>query len=316
MKTTSTSRLLTLACSALGLLAMTHSARAQAEAEHPTKPLLWKVEGKGLTQPSYLFGTIHISKGPAVTLHPYAQKAFDASSHFYAEVPLDTASQMAIMPLMMRKDGKKLDEAIGKDLAAGLNAELKRINPALDSGPFQTMSTWFAAVLPQLLPHQLEGGKFLDLKLWEQATSQGKKTAGMEKPEAQMIAFTELTEEEQVTMLAETLKFMKKERAEGKDSLQDLIDVYVSGEPLKVAAEMDRAMREMAKGEHKALGEKLMKRLLTDRDKTMADFIVTTLKTQPEAIHFFAAGAAHFCSEISIATHLKNAGYTVTRIEK
>ncbi len=45
-------------------------------------------------------------------------------------------------------------------------------------------------------------------------------------------------------------------------------------------------------------------------------FIVTTLKKQPEAIHFFAAGAAHFCSEISIVTHLQDAGYTVTRIEK
>jgi len=317
---TMTSRFLALACSMLGLFAMTHSARAQEDAKHPAKPLLWKVEGKGLTQPSYLFGTIHISKGPAVTLHPAAQNAFDASSHFYAEVPMDPAGQMAIMPLMMRKDGKTLDEAIGEDLAAGLNAELKLINPALDSKPFQTMSTWFAAVLPQVLPHQLEGGKPLDMKLWEQATSQGKKTAGMEKPEAQILAFTELTEEQQVTFLAETLKFMKKERAEGKDTIQkmtqDLIDAYVSGEPLQVTAEINRAMREMAEGEHKELGEKLMKRLLTDRDKTMADFIVTSLKKQPEAIHFFAAGAAHFCTEISIVSHLQDAGYTVTRIEK
>jgi uncharacterized protein YbaP (TraB family) len=210
-----TSPILALASSTLGLFAMTHSAHAQEEAKHPAKPLLWKIEGKGLTQPSYLFGSIHISKGPAVTLHPAAQKAFDASSHFYAETPMDPAGQMAILPLIMRKDGKTLDDAIGKDLAAGLNAELRLINPALDSKPFQTMSTWFAAILPQVLPHQLEGGKPLDVLLWEQATSQGMKTAGMEKPEAQMLAFIELAEEQQVTLLAETLKFMKKERAEG-----------------------------------------------------------------------------------------------------
>jgi hypothetical protein len=114
--------------------------------------------------------------------------------------------------------------------------------------------------------------------LWERATSQGMKTAGMEKPEAQMLAFVELAEEQQVTLLAETLKFMKKERAEGKDMIQDLIDAYLSGEPLKVASEMDRAMRDMAEGEHKELGEIIMKRLLTDRDKTMTEFIVTSLK--------------------------------------
>lgn len=314
MKTT-TSRLFAVACSAFGLFAMPPSARAQAAPPHPAKPLLWKVEGKDLTQPSYLFGTIHISKGPAVTLHPAAQKAFESSSNFYAEVPLDTASQMATVPLMMRKDGKSLDEAIGEDLAAELDAELKLINPALDSTPFQPMTTWAAAVLPQILPHQLEGGKPLDLKLWEQAEAAGKKTAGMEKPAAQMIAFTELTEEQQVTLLAETLKGLKKERADGRDTTQEMIAAYVSGEPKKVAAVMDRALREMAEGEHKELGEKLMKRLLTDRDKTMAEFIIGTLKSQPETIHFFAAGAGHFCSEISISTHLQNAGYTVTRIE-
>jgi uncharacterized protein YbaP (TraB family) len=316
MKTTTSFRLLTLACSALGLFAMTPAARAEAEAKHPAKPLLWKIEGKGLTQPSYLFGTIHISKGPAVTLHPAAQMAFDASSHFYAEVPLDPASQMATMPLMMRKDGKKLDEALGKDLAAEFNAELKLINPALDSTPFQDMTTWTAAILPQLLPHQLEGGKPLDMKLWEEATTAGKKTAGMEKPEAQLIAFTELTEDEQVICLKEALKALKKERAEGKNSTQELIDAYITGEPAKLNAVVDRSLREMAEGEHKELGEKLMKRLITDRDKTMAEFIMATLKDQPAASHFFAAGAGHFLSKVNISTHLVDAGYTVTRIEK
>jgi uncharacterized protein len=315
MKTTAC-RLLTLACAALGVSAMTPASRAEAEPKHPLKPLLWKIEGKGLAQPSYLFGTIHISKGPAVTLHPAAQEAFDASSHFYAEIPLDPASQMATLPLMMRKDGKKLDEAIGKDLAAEFNAELKLINPALDSAPFQAMSTWTAAMLPQMLPHQLEGGKPLDLKLWEQAATAGKKTAGMEKPEAQMIAFTELTEAEQVIFLAEALKGIKKERAEGKDTIKDLIDAYITGEPAKVNAVMDRSIREMAEGEHKELGRKLMKRLLNDRDKTMADFIVAALRDQPAATHFFAAGAGHFLSETNISTYLVDAGYTVTRIEK
>lgn len=313
---TNTSRFLTLACSLLGLISLSPVARAEAELKHPLKPLLWKVEGKGLTQPAYLFGTIHVSKGPAVTLHPTAQKAFDASSHFYAEVPMDPQSQLAIMPLMMRKDGKTLDASIGKDLAAELNAELKRINPALDSTPFQSMNTWLAAILPQMLPQQMEGGKPLDLQLWEKASAAGKKTAGIEKHEAQMIGFTELTEAEQVIMLSETLRMLKKERAEGKDSTKDLIAAYLTGDPKTVASEADRTMREIAKGEHKELGEKILKRILTDRDIDMADFITTTLKAQPGANHFFAAGALHFCTDNSILTHLTKAGYTVTRLEK
>ena len=127
---------------------------------------------------------------------------------------------------------------------------------------------------------------------------------------------TDLTEAEQVTLLAESLEGMKKERAEGKNSTQDLITAYISGEPTKVASEMDRMMQEMAKGEHKELGEKLMKRLLADRDKNMADFIAGILNEQPATSHFFAAGALHFCTDTSIPSHLKKAGYTVTRIDK
>jgi uncharacterized protein YbaP (TraB family) len=56
--------------------------------------------------------------------------------------------------------------------------------------------------------------------------------------------------------------------------------------------------------------------MINDRDKTMADFITTTLKNQPGSSHFFAAGALHFCTDTSILAHLKKAGYTVTRIEK
>lgn len=291
-------------------------ARAEAAPEHPLRPLLWKVEGKGLTEPSYLFGTIHLSRGPAAILHPAARKAFEEAASLHTEVAMDMASQMAAMPLMMRADGISLGESIGEDLSAQLDAEFKLINAALDSTPFQPMKTWVAAMLPKLLPEQLGGGKPLDLKLWDEATAAGKKTAGMEKVEDQTAAFNALTEPEQVIFLSETLKLLKKERAEGKDSTQLLIDAYLTGEPEKVAAEIDRALLEMAAGDHAELGRKLMKRVLDDRDKIMADYIAAVLKEEPGTRHFFAAGAGHFCAEKSIRSHLTEAGYTLTRIEE
>jgi uncharacterized protein YbaP (TraB family) len=98
--------------------------------------------------------------------------------------------------------------------------------------------------------------------------------------------------------------------------VKDLLAAYVTGDPAKVVEEFDKGLREMAKGEHKELGERLMKRILTDRDKIMADYIAATLEKDPATTHFFAAGAAHFCPEKSIRSHLEAAGYKVTRIEK
>lgn len=307
-----------LAGFAFALLALlSPTASAQKAPAHPDKPLLWKIEGKGLKAPSYLFGTIHLSKGPTATLHPLAQKAFDSSAALYTEVPLDTESQQAVIPLVMRGDGKKLSAAIGKDLSEALDAHLKTINPQLDATPMQALKTWYVAIMLSFLPDQLAGGgKPLDSALWDKATDAGKKTGALETPESQMKGFTELTEADQSIFLSETLKQFKKYREQGIDPNKALVDAYLSGDPAKVAAEMDKQILEMKQGEHKELGERLMARLITDRNKQMASKIADTLKAEPAVIHFFAAGAAHFCSEDSVGQHLQKEGYTVTRVEK
>ena len=74
------------------------------EMKHPEKPLLWKVEGKGMKEPSWLFGTIHIGEGPIVTLHPAADKAFENSDAVYTEVPMDMATQIGLAQHFIRKD--------------------------------------------------------------------------------------------------------------------------------------------------------------------------------------------------------------------
>lgn len=302
------------AISLLFALSMIHSVRAEEEAKHPDKPLLWKITGKGLTQPSYLFGTIHLGDPRVTTLHPAALKAFESADSVHTEVPLDQASQMALVPLMMRKDGKKLDDSIGAEVAAALNAELKRINPALDSKAFQPLATWSIAMILPILPEQFAGRTALDQKLWSDATSAGKETGGLEEPKGQLAFFLELKEEEQVALLSETLETLRKDREAGRDSIGQLKEAYISGDTGKIAAEMDRGMAEMAAGKNKELGERMMKRLLDDRNKTMAESIAGTLGKEPGKIHFFAAGAAHFTSEQSIISHLEKAGYGIARI--
>ncbi len=284
------------------------------EAKHPEKPLLWKVEGNGLEKPSYLFGTIHLGPKEVTTLHPEARKAFGSADAVYTEVPMDPASQLAAAPMMIRKDGKTLDDSIGEKVSARLDEELKLINPALDSSAFQALQTWVVGISLPLLPDQLAGNKALDLVLWEEAAETGKKTEGLETVESQLAIFSEMTEEEQVIMLSETIRMLKEDRDKDRNSVDALTAAYVSGDVEKVEAEMERGMKEMADSEHKELAEKFMKRILTDRDVSMAATIAEILEKKPQEVHFFAAGAAHFSSKTSIRSHLEKAGYTVTRI--
>lgn len=160
-----------------GLLPITGVA---AEPAHPVKPLLWKVEGPAMAEPSYLFGTLHLGDKAVVTLHPAAEKAFGVATGLHVETAMDPASQIASMRAVMRDDGKTLNAAIGKDLAKRLDTELKAVNPELDAQPFQGFRTWMMAYSLPYLEQQMAGMKPLDLVLWERAEKEGKKTAGMQ----------------------------------------------------------------------------------------------------------------------------------------
>lgn len=291
-------------------------ASLRAEPDHPLKPLLWKVEGPGVEKPAYLFGTIHIGKTAAAKLHPAAEKAFKQATVLHTEAPFDPATQTASIGMLTRTDGKELAESIGPDLSKRVAEELKHINDELDSTPFQTVKTWYVAYMLPMLPYMLDGSKPLDMALWDRAEKSGKKTAGMQDPEQQAIGFDELTEEEQTTLLKNTLAMMKKYRVERKDPMAELVTAYISGDIEQIDAQATKSIEETFHGEDKALGERLLKSILTDRDAIMTDYIDATLKKSPAEVHFFAAGAAHYTGKESVRVRLERKGYKVTRIEE
>lgn len=302
-------------CASLFLLPLTFSTAAEAPA-HPLKPMLWKIEGKGLTKPSYLFGTIHLGSGPLATLHPTAEKAFQACDVLYTEIPSDEKTQLAVTQSMVRKDNKTLVQSIGEKLKNQVETELQAINPALDITPFQPLKTWVVAISLPMLKAQLAGEESMDTNLWKRAEEAKKQTDSIETTASQLGLFEQFNEEEHIILLSETVRLMKEDREAKKDSTQILIDAYVSGEVEALKKEMDKGIAEMAKGEHKELGERLYQKLLTDRDRSMAKKIVEKLAATPEKCHFFAAGAAHFAGDVSIRSHLEKEGYKITRIEK
>lgn len=289
---------------------------AQEALKHPVKPLLWKIEGGDVKKPSYLFGTIHLGGGPLNQLHPTAEKAFEESDVVLTEIPMDAKTQLGMMAKVMRKDGKTLAESIGADLTKQLDEELRAINPALNSKPFQPMCTWAIATTLPMLESQLTGATALDKKIWDAAVKKGKKTDAMETADFQMALLGSFTEEEQVNFLSETLRYMRKDRAEEKNSLKELTDAYIQGDAALIKQLVEKSFKEMREGPHKELGEKFYDKLLTQRDKTMAATIVEKLKASPDTVHFFAAGTAHFTGDTSIRSHLEKAGYRVTRIEE
>lgn len=295
----------------VGVLALSPGTRLVA-AGHPEKALLWKIEGKGLEKPSYLFGTIHITPPEIQELHPAAEKAFTASEVVHTEIPLDTKSQISLAPKLMRADGKKLADSLGPELSAALEAELKVINPQLSAAPFQPLKTWIVSMSLPILKYQIQGMKGLDSTLWERATVEIKKTSALESLDSQVSMLDGFSEAEQITMLSESIEQMKEDRQEKRDPVAELISAYQSGDPEKVQAEVEKSSHRMAAGKNKELGERLMKRVLFDRNVTLAASIEKALQADPGQTHFFAIGAAHYLGKQSVRDYLTEKGYQIT----
>ncbi|MFT6863790.1 MAG: hypothetical protein ACJAVK_002351 [Akkermansiaceae bacterium] len=279
--------------------------------KHPLKPALWKVEGKDLQKPSYLFGTIHLGDPRVTTLHPDADKAFIAADHFYAEIDLDPAKQMALSAKLMRQDGKTLTESIGPDLTAKLKKALQAINPVLNPQPFEPMKTWVIGVTLPTLGMQLNGKKALDVVLFERAQKENKTVGALETADSQLKIFDDLKEAEQISVLKSTLEALAKERKEEKDSMKDLLDLYLTKDVPKIGKFLTKMMAETDYGD-RDLSDRLMKKVLDDRNITMAETISKALAEKPGKAHFFAVGAAHYTGATAIQDLLTKKGYTIT----
>jgi uncharacterized protein YbaP (TraB family) len=294
-----------------GLLAQPLAAE---EKGHPAKPLLWKIEGNGLEKPSYLFGTIHLSTPTIANLHPAAEKALVSADAVYTEIPMDADSQMKMVPLLMRKDGKTLSESIGKELSAALDAELKLINPQLDATPFQPLQTWAVTMSLPVLKYQLQGAKAVDQVVSERALKEGKELRALETVQEQMGVLGGFSEEENIIILKETLGQLKEDRAKGIDGTEVMLGAYNAGDDAKLEKEIDRMNQTVAESEHKELGERFIKKLFQDRNLSMAATIGDHLGKEGGKVHFFAAGAGHFIGKDNICDHLTKKGYRINRI--
>lgn len=311
----------TLCVSTLALLPLCLSAKEVKQVDleklkHPVKPMLWKIEGKELKKPSYLFGTIHLSDSRLTTLHPLAQQAFEQANAVYTEIDLSPANQMKAAMFFMRQDDKTLEEVIGKETLTALDAELKLIKPGLDARPFEKMHVWAIALMLPQLKVQMQGQKALDLQLWERAQKAGKKTAALETLEDQLGKFDKFTLGDQKELLDTTLKMMKLAREKGIDPYQSMIDGYLTADQEALVKEMSKTSFMGIKIINPETQKKFLRLLLDERNKGMAKSIQKTLEDPDAGSCFFAAGTLHYLGDKSVNSLLQEVGYKVTLVTK
>lgn len=279
------------------LFAFNSWAQGAAAANTTENALMWKVSGKDLAKPSYLYGTIHIICPDDFVMTEQMKNNFSATEQLYLEMDMDDLKLifklMSPETMNMPKGQtlkKLLNSADYKYLEAYFRDSLKTsLKKYEKTKPFFTMSAFYKDMVACEKPTAYES-EFLMM-----AKKEKKEILGLETLEAQLAAVDAMSLKEQAAGL---VKFVK-EYHQGKAEFGKMVEFYRKEDLSGFAELMKEQDGEMAGFEEN---------FLVKRNNS---WIPVMEKAMREKSTFFAFGAAHLISDNGIVALLRKQGYTV-----
>lgn len=266
-----------------------------------TPGLLYKISGKNLNQPSYLFGTIHIICPTDMIPMDKFGGYLDRTEQLILEVDMDNASEMqALQKGLMLADGKtftgfytpaqlaKVDELVKTTLGVSVE-QVKNLNPLM----LQTM----LVANPKALGCNPPGS--YELALMQTAAAKNRPVEGLETAASQVELLNSQPLEKQAKELYEMALDPQKSVAEFKK----LLEIYKTQNSDSLYNLMKLNMGKDVEFET---------RLLDDRNIAWIPKIETAIKGKSS---FIAVGGAHLGGKNGVINLLRAKGYQVEAIK-
>ena len=272
------------------------------------QPFLWKATGD---HEFYLFGTIHLPDPRVTVLTDEVEQALIESDRFFAELDLSEENTMLIKQSMWLPEKENLHKYLSDELESEINHYLKSIDPKLNIEFFAKQKIWVLAISLTVLKQQLKypGELPLDSIIFQRAVSLGLGVGGLETVEDQLYVFDSMPIEDQITFLQDTVQFMQAANDNDIEFIEESINAYLQGD-LNIL--MNHLMSYM---KDNAFYDDLLRRLITQRNKKMADKIVKLVSENTNNKFFFAVGAGHFWGPEGINAILMEKGYSVEAVK-
>jgi uncharacterized protein YbaP (TraB family) len=270
------------------------------------RPFLYRISGE---QPSWLYGTIHLPDDRVLAVPASVGRAVDGSDRFFAEIPMDSASQVAMVGKLMLPDAQTLGDVLPGPLYDRLSRRFE--SSGFPLAPLARLKVWAVALQVVMVDYMIDFStkQPLDALLYSRARAAGAEVGGLETADEQLALFDSLAIEEQVRMLESTLDVMDEFEAAGRDLVGETVDAYLAGEE----ATLLELMRESYDPTDE-LERKIMERVLDNRNVTLTERLVRELQEAPGASQFFAVGAGHVVGPGGMVELLREKGLDVERV--
>lgn len=284
------------------LLCLLFTTTLLAQQANKDNSLLWKVSGKGLSQPSYLFGTYHFFTNAFIDTMPAVKAAYESSKAVAGELVMDSSLQPSVMKAAIL-NGTTLKQLLPDTLytkAAEWFKEEAGLNLTMLNGfnPITVMTLAMAIAQQKYFPNK-PGEVQLDTYFQQEGKKDGKQILGLETVDVQINAlYKQLSLQRQVELLDELFK--------NKDSLKQSIDEMNNA---YISQDLTKLQREMYTGSYKPDEIKV---LLDDRNSHWMQELPALMQQQPL---FVAVGALHLVGKNGLVNQLRAQGFTVVPVD-
>ena len=265
---------------------------------------IWQVDFPG-QEPSYLFGTIHVTNPKVFDLPEAAETAF-ASARFVAfESSLEEVSEEEKRRQLELPDDTRLFDVVGEETYRRMKAlALFRYFRIERLDRLQPWVVWNLIAGREIsVDIRREDGKpVLDDWLQIRAVEEGKEVVHLETATQQLDVFAGMPIEDQVSMLRSAIDgygdtHIKVER----------IQLYLEGKLAVRYALWQRFIEQL----EPEVGQRFHERILDGRNRNMTESLLPVFA---RGSTFVAVGALHMPGEAGILSLLEQRGFTVTRL--
>lgn len=269
--------------------------------------ILYKVEGKGTTSPSYIFGSHHMSP-ISIVEESGVMEYFNGTEQVVGEIDLtiDPISlSLALQPYLMAPADSTLSVLLAGEDLDSLNTSFARWAPMPEMKlqmfeplkPMAVSTILVAGMCNEVMPG-FDPSQQLDSYFFKKGVEDGKKTMALETPEYQGEVLYNMTP---LTIQAETLVEMLKSPEEAMEAAKKLCEAYQKRD-LEAMMEVSKESEEHPE---------FMENLLYKRNAEWMTKLPSIINDTPS---FIVVGALHLGGPRGILQGLKDEGFTLTPI--
>lgn len=289
----------------LALWALIYAAGISAFSQKTTsdKTLLWRITGKNLSKPSYLFGTIHLLCATDIELSPNLKKAIEETDKVYLELDMDNLFEMmqAVQKMKMRNDTTLSDLLSKEDYEKVKNFFSKKASII----PFSILETYkpmLAASMIMQTSTTCDNAISMEQLIMMEAKRSDKEIKGMETMAYQLSIFDSIPYEVQAKQLVAFITDEGTDEKASKD-YDEMANAYLNQDLTKLETMINK--EELGIANFSDL-------LLYNRNKNWVNTMQRIFSSNCVVV---AVGAGHLPGDKGVINLLRKAGYTVQPVE-